>query len=110
MRDAITNELVRYVAYLRPRNVYVSVPEARSERKILHFSGIDIVEIDIVGYADDNGLVRSFTLGGIDKFETIQSLQDCLTGIHQWMISNRLKLNRTKTKFVFFGSRTQLSK
>jgi hypothetical protein len=36
-------------------------------------------------------------------------LEDCLRGIKTWMDSNRLRMNNSKTEFLYIGSRQQLS-
>ena len=40
----------------------------------------------------------------------IRSLELCMNDIKDWMDSNRLKMNATKTEFIIFGSKKQLHK
>ena len=40
---------------------------------------------------------------------TIHELQESTIAINDWMNSNRLKMNASKTEFILFGSRQQLN-
>ena len=64
--------------------------------------------VGVQQYADDtqayqhckpNDAVRAFT-----------QLQTTLTKVQAWMSSNRLKLNPSKTQYIWFGTRVQLAK
>ena len=59
-------------------------------------------------YADDIQLHRHCAVADIDT--TTRNILACIKAIDQWMSSNRLKLNASKTQFAWFGSRQQLSK
>ena len=67
--------------------------------------------IYINGYADDHSLNKKFSANNrIEETSTIRSLQLCMTDIKDWMDSNRLKMNTTKTEFIMFGLKKQLQK
>ena len=67
--------------------------------------------ININGYADDHSLNKNFNAdNGVEETSTIRSLELCMTDIKDWMDSNRLKMNATKTEFIMFGSKKQLQK
>ena len=51
-------------------------------------------------YADDNQLYVSFKCKQL--LETILKLNSCLSDIRRWMITNKLKMNYLKTKFIVF--------
>ena len=46
----------------------------------------------------------------VDEKEVISDLEMCTTRINNWMIVNRLKMNKDKTEFILFGSRYHLPK
>ena len=53
-------------------------------------------------YADDTQLYISFKCN--DPLATLPKLNSCISEIRVWMIKNKLKINDTKTKFIFFKS------
>ena len=61
-------------------------------------------------YADDIQLYLSFKPNQADAKNAITRLENCLSDILFWLNSHSLKLNLSKTEFLLFGSRTQLSK
>ena len=63
------------------------------------------------GYADDHQLYIGFKPDASAEEEvTVTALQDCISEIRQWMLSNKLKINDDKTEFIILGSRRQLEK
>ena len=67
--------------------------------------------ININGYADDHSLNKNFSANNrIEETSTIRSLELCMTDIKDWIDSNRLKMNTTKTEFIMFGLKKQLHK
>ena len=52
---------------------------------------------------------QSFRAGSEEK-ATISLLEDATGTIKTWMDHNRLKMNNSKTEFIMYGSRQQLSK
>ena len=59
-------------------------------------------------YADDIQLYKHCAVADIDT--TTRNILACIEAIDQWMSSNRLKLNASKTQFAWFGSWQQLFK
>ena len=67
--------------------------------------------ININGYADDHSLNKNFNANNrVEETSMIRSLELCMTDIKDWMNSNGLKMNTTKTEFIMFGSKKQLQK
>ena len=64
----------------------------------------------ICGYADDNGIYDAFTPGTTKEASVLLRLEECLLSVQKWMNSNRLKMNPTKTEFIYFGYHKQLNK
>lgn len=60
------------------------------------------------GYADDQQHYLSIKPASASS--RISSLESCISEIHNWMLSNSLKLNGEKTDFNIIGTPTQLSK
>ena len=59
-------------------------------------------------YADDTQIYTSFNTS--DHNSKIQSLQDCLISVQDWMFTNKLKLNPDKTEFMLIGNKCQRKK
>ena len=53
-------------------------------------------------YADDTQLYVSFKCK--QPLEAISKLNSCLADIRRWMITNKLKMNDSKTEFIVFRS------
>ena len=53
-------------------------------------------------YADNIQLYVSFK--SKQPLETISKLNSCLADIRRWMITNKLKINNSKTDFIVFRS------
>ena len=53
-------------------------------------------------YADDPQLYVSFICK--QPLEVISKLNNCLADIRRWMITNKLKINDSKTEFIVFRS------
>lgn len=117
-------------SYLRPRSCRVSVNSyISSERELdcsvpqgsclgpwlyLTYAGtiFDIVppSVTVYGFADDHTANKRFQPTAAEEASAIQELQDCAFTINDWMNSNKLKMNSSKTEFILFGSRLQLKK
>ena len=65
-------------------------------------------QVHIHCYADDIQLYKHCAVADIDT--TSRNILACIEAINQWMLSNRLKLNASKTQFAWFGTWQQLSK
>ena len=76
--------------------------------------------LQLNGYADDHSLRKSFKPGIIheptnntnigDETCTIAVIEDTMLKVKTWMDAVCLKLNESKTEFIYFGSRQQLTK
>ena len=53
-------------------------------------------------YADDTQLYVSIKCK--QQLEAISKLNSCLADIRRWMITNKLKINDSKTEFIVYGS------
>ena len=49
------------------------------------------------------------TIGNTES-DTITIMEDSMLGVSKWMNEVRLKLNESKTNFIYFGSKCQLKK
>ena len=60
--------------------------------------------IDFHIYADDTQIYSSFNAESLD--EVLESLDNCISDIRSWMITNKLKFNDSKTEFLLITSPT----
>jgi hypothetical protein len=131
-RFGVTNDANSWIkSYLQPREFYVNVLGKSSSKKPLDFSvpqgsclgpvlftyySSTIEEIvtrheaTICGYADDHGIFNSFVPDISEEQLTINSLKGCIDCVQTWMDANRLKMNPSKTEFIYFGTSQQLKK
>ena len=65
--------------------------------------------IDLHGYACNNALKIHFSQSK-SEVSAISTLEDCAVKMKQWMDSNRLIMNASKTEFILFGSKQQIKK
>ena len=66
---------------------------------------------DAHGYADDHQLYLAFRPdSSISQESAVEAIQYCVKDVRQWMLSNELKINDSKTEFLLLGSRQQLEK
>ena len=65
-------------------------------------------------FADDTQLYLSFKPGTmLDEANAVRAMEACIAevhDVHQWMLSQKLKLNPEKTEFMIIGTRQQLEK
>ena len=67
--------------------------------------------IIINGIVDDQSISKAFSSDRNDAEEnTIRILEQCLYDISHWMTMNQLKMNPTKTNFIYLGSKVQVGK
>ena len=67
--------------------------------------------INLNGYTDGHSLNKNVNANNrVEETSTFRSLELCMTDIKDWMDSNRLKMNTTKTEFIIFGLKKQLQK
>ena len=57
-------------------------------------------------YVDDTQIFTSFNTS--NHSNKINSLQECLTSVQDWMFTNKLKLNPDKTEFMLIGNKCQV--
>ena len=65
------------------------------------------------GFADDHSVRRAFKsskLSHIDEIETITIIESSMLDIKYWMDQVSLKMNESKTEFIYFGESRQLEK
>ena len=117
--------------YLRPRSFKVTVNGAYSKDKDLMVSVLqgscvgantfnlycaplqDVVpdDLQLSGFADDHSVRKAFKAGNTnEEINTISKLESCLLSIKKWMDQARLKMNPSKTEFIYFGNAPQLLK
>ena len=117
--------------YLRPRSFKVTVNGAYSKDRDLMVSVLqgscvganifnlycsplqDIVpdDLQLSGFADDHSIRKAFKTGNTnEEINTISKLESCLLNIKQWMDQARLKMNPSKTEFIYFSNAPQLLK
>ena len=123
-----------YESYLRPRSFRVEVGKERSQPRQLDYSipqgsiqgaflfvayASTLEEIvnkntlELNGFADDHSVRRMFKpkkLGHKDELETIAIIEESMLDIKSWMDQVRLKMNESKTEFIYFGWPSQLDK
>ena len=67
--------------------------------------------VSLWGYADDNTLLDKFKAGKVDDELTVcTNMESLLSEVKDWMSLNWLKMNDTKTEFIYFGFPKQLEK
>ena len=54
-------------------------------------------------YADDTQMYMSLSVSNAK--ESLEKLQQCLMGVSSWITGSKLKLNPSKTKFLFIGTK-----
>ena len=132
-RFGIENAALKWIEnYLCSRKFVVHVNDHFSEEHVINFSvpqgsmlgpvffnayastlqqHISSHAVELSGYADDHGTYKGFDPRSPDaENSAITIIEDCLKTIQSWMSMNRLKMNPTKTEFIYFGSRQMLSK
>ena len=123
-----------YESYLRPRSFRVEVGKERSQPRQLDYSVpqgsiqgaflfvayastleeiVNKNTLELNGFADDHSVRRMFKpskLGHKDELETIAIIEESMLDIKSWMDQVRLKMNESKTKFIYYGWPSQLDK
>ena len=61
-------------------------------------------------YADDHQLYTDFSPNQVSLNEAVTRMESCLQDVKSWMISNKLKMNNSKTECIVIGSYQQLAK
>ena len=123
-----------YESYILPRKFRVEVGKERSQPRQLDYSVpqgsiqgaflfvayvstldeiVDNTKLELNGFADDCSVRRMFKpskLGHKEELETIAIMEKSMLDIKSWMGQVRLKMNESKTKFIYFGWPSQLDK
>ena len=123
-----------YTSYLKPRTFKVSIRGTTSQPRqldyslpqgsvqgtflfIAYVSTLDIVVqpsgLQLNGFADDCSICTTFKPSKIDhkeELDTITTIESTMLDIKSWMDQVRLKLNESKTEFIYFGWPSQLGK
>ena len=55
-------------------------------------------------YADDTQLYLSFKPPPAEQAGSISRIEECVSEIYSWMVSNKLKLNRGKTELLVLSA------
>ena len=69
--------------------------------------------LELMDYADDHSIKKPFKPGNTNcntESDNIAIIEDSMLDVKRWMDEVRLKLNESKTEFIYFGSRQQLKK
>ena len=117
--------------YLRPRSFKVTINGNYSSDKDLSVSvpqgsctGANIfnlycsplhevipTDLQLSGFANDHSVRKPFNASKREEeSNTLMSMETCILNIKNWMDEMRLKMNPTKTEFIYFGFAKQLSK
>ena len=67
-------------------------------------------QVDLHSYTDDHGLKRPFRPGTTEENNAISTLQNTTSDIKEWVDSNHLKMNSSKTEYIIYGTCQQLAK
>ena len=128
----ITDKALKWFdSYLRPRSFKVIIDQQCSNNQDLDVSvpqgscaGANLFNLycsplnDVVptdlrlsGFADDHSIRGTFKAGNIQQENTTkEKIEACMLNIKHWMDTVRLKMNPSKTEFIYFGGRQQLRK
>ena len=130
-RFGVTDKALEwYKNYLNPRKFKVSINGSYSSEKTINFSVSqgsvqgaflfiaytstiqEVVKKDLTltGFADDHSICKQFRPGAEQEQDTIAILESSLKNIKAWMDAVRLRLNESKTEFIYFSSGQQLKK
>ena len=123
-----------YESYLKPRKFRVVVGKEKSQPRQLDYSVpqgsiqgaflfvayastldeiVDSTRLELNGFADDHSVRRAFKpskLDHKDELETIAIIEQSMLEIKSWMDQVHLKMNESKTEFIYFGWPSQLDK
>ena len=67
-------------------------------------------DLTLTEFADNHSICKQFKSGTRQEQDTTAILESSLKDIKTWMDAVRLKLKKSKTEFIYFGSGQQLSK
>ena len=61
-------------------------------------------------YADDTQLYLSFKPSLQNQEKAVEAMENCIRDLRAWMLTNKLKINDSKTEFMVIGSQRQVDK
>ena len=103
-----------------PRQLDYSVPEGSIQGAFLFIAYastldqiVDDRQLTLNGFADDHSVRKAFKPSRLDnkeELETIAIMEKSMQDIKVWMDQVRLKMNDSKTEFIYFGWPSQLGK
>ena len=123
-----------YASYLQPRRFRMSVGKEESQPRQLDYSVpqgsiqgaflfvayastldeiVDSTKLELNGFADDHSVRRSFKPSKLDhkeELDTIAIMEQSMLDIKSWMDQVHLKMNESKTEFIYFGWPSQVDK
>ena len=123
-----------YSNYLKPRRFRVTIEEETSQPRQLDYSVpqgsiqgafffiaytstlnqvIDSSQLELNGFTDDHSVRSSFKPSKLDhttEHHTITIMEKSMQDIKIWMDQVHLKMNNSKTEFIYFGWPSQLDK
>ena len=123
-----------YTSYLKPRTFKVSTRGTISQPRLLDYSvpqgsvqgaflflayasTLNLVVqpsgLELNGFVDDHSIRTTFKpskLDHKDELDTIATIESTTLDIKSWMDQVQLKLNESKTEFIYFGWPSQLGK
>ena len=68
-------------------------------------------DLHLSGFADDHSIRGTFNAGNIQQEKaTRDKIEACMLNIEHWMDMVGLKMNPSKTEFIYFGGKQQLGK
>ena len=125
------NAIQWFDQYLRPRSFKVTINGKNSSEKDLSLSvpqgsctGANIFnlyclplhevipsDLQLSGFTDDHSVRKSFKASSREEeLNTVTSMEACMLNIKNWMDEMRLKMNPSKTEFIYFGFNRQVTK
>ena len=103
--------------YSKEHNLEVSVPQgscAGAGLFNLYCAPLDDVvpkDLQLSGFADDHSIRKAFKAGDTQsERSTKDTMETSMLKIKHWMDTMHLKMNPSKTEFIYFGNRVQLKK
>ena len=104
----------------KPRQLDYSVPQGSIQGAFLFIAYastldqiIDSTELTLNGFVDDHSVRKAFKASKLDhkeELDTIAIMEKSMQDIKVWMDQVQLKMNESKTEFIYFGWPSQLRK
>ena len=100
----IAQHIHRIVIYISVQGASLVIGYASTIQEVMK------EDLTLTGFADDHSICKQLKSGTRHEQDTNVTLESSLKDIKAWMNAVRLKLNKSKTEFIYFGSGQQLSK